>query len=140
MLKAVWIILVADITMSLDNILAVAGASGGNLFLLLFGLGLSIPLVVSASALISKLMEKFAIVMWIGAAILGKVGGEMMATDPVVAARVLLPLGLCETVTQGIAHPRRYVVWIAEIVCTAGVLGVALWMRRPTAKQSTRAG
>ena len=80
--SAVWLILVADITMSIDNVLAVAAASRGSLALLLFGLGLSIPLVVFTSNLLSKLMDRYPIIIWIGAAILGKVGGEMIVTDP----------------------------------------------------------
>ncbi|MCX5840007.1 MAG: YjbE family putative metal transport protein [Deltaproteobacteria bacterium] len=82
--QAVWIIVIADLTMSLDNVLAVAGASGGNLFLLIFGLGLSIPLVVFASNFLSRLMDRYPVVIYIGAAILGRVGGEMMMTDPIV--------------------------------------------------------
>lgn len=81
LVKAVWLILVADLIMSLDNVLAVAGACGGNFFLLVFGLGLSIPIVVFASALLSMLMEKYPIIIYIGAAILGKVGAEMMVGD-----------------------------------------------------------
>ncbi len=84
---AVWIILVADITMSLDNVLAVAGASNGNLYLLIFGLCLSIPIVIFASNLLSKLMEKYPIILYIGAAVLGRVGGEMMVTDPFIEMR-----------------------------------------------------
>jgi YjbE family integral membrane protein len=87
--QAVWMILVADVTMSLDNVLAVAGAARGHFGLLLFGLALSIPLVVFASNIISRLMAKYQIVVFIGAAILGKVGGEMMLTDTVVASRLL---------------------------------------------------
>jgi YjbE family integral membrane protein len=87
--QAVWMILVADITMSLDNVLAVAGAARGHFGLLLFGLALSIPLVVFASNMISKLMARYKIVVFLGAAILGKVGGEMMLTDAVVASRLL---------------------------------------------------
>jgi len=79
--SAVWLILVADITMSIDNVLAVAAASKGSFALLLFGLGLSIPLVVFTSNLLSKLMDRYPIIVWIGAAILGKVGGEMIVTD-----------------------------------------------------------
>ena len=79
--SAVWLILVADITMSIDNVLAVAAASKGSFGLLLFGLGLSIPLVVFTSGLLSKLMDRYSIIVWIGAAVLGKVGGEMIVTD-----------------------------------------------------------
>ena len=89
--QAVWLIMVADITMSTDNVLAVAGASKGSFALLIFGLGLSIPLVVFTSNLLSKLMDRFPIIMYIGAAILGKVGGEMILTDPYVQGFVVTP-------------------------------------------------
>jgi len=84
LLQAVKIIVIADITMATDNMLAVAGASHGNIFLLLFGLGLSIPFVVFTSNLLSMLMDKYPVIIYIGAAILGKVGGEMIITDPYV--------------------------------------------------------
>ena len=80
--QALWVILVADISMGIDNMLAVGAASHGNLFLLLFGLILSIPFVVFMSSLLSRMMERYPIILWIGAAILGRVGGEMMITDP----------------------------------------------------------
>lgn len=86
--QAIKIIVIADITMAVDNMLAVAGASHGNLFLLLFGLGLSIPFVVFTSGLLSMLMDKYPIIIYIGAAILGKVGGEMIITDPFVTDMV----------------------------------------------------
>ncbi len=81
---AIRIIIIADISMSLDNVLAVAAASKGYLFLLIFGLGLSIPIVMFASTLLSLLMDKYPIVVYLGAAVLGQVGGEMMVTDPFV--------------------------------------------------------
>ena len=80
--QALWIIIVADLSMGIDNMLAVGAASHGNLFLLLFGLILSIPMVVFMSTWLSKLMDRYPIILWIGAAVLGKVGGEMMITDP----------------------------------------------------------
>jgi len=82
--QAIKTIVIADISMSLDNMLAVGGASGGSLFLLLFGLGLSIPFIVLTSNLLSMLMDRYPIIIYIGAAILGKVGGEMIITDPAV--------------------------------------------------------
>jgi YjbE family integral membrane protein len=84
--SAIWYIMVADITMSTDNILAVAGTSKGNVALLIFGLGLSIPFVVFTSNLLSRIMDKYPVVVWIGAAILGRVGADMIITDPVVHA------------------------------------------------------
>ena len=80
--RAMWLILVADLTMSIDNILAVAAASKGNFFLLVFGLGLSIPFVVFTSGLLARLLDRFPILIYIGAGILGRVGGDMMITDP----------------------------------------------------------
>lgn len=82
--QAIRIIVIADIIMSTDNILAVAGACKGNLFLLLFGLTLSIPFVVFTSSLLSMLMDKYPIIVYIGAAVLGRVGAEMIMTDPFI--------------------------------------------------------
>jgi predicted tellurium resistance membrane protein TerC len=79
-------ILVADITMSTDNILAVAATSNGNIALLIAGLGLSISFVVFMSGFLSRVMDRYPVVIWVGAAILGQVGGDMMATDPWVDA------------------------------------------------------
>ncbi|HSO61978.1 MAG TPA: TerC family protein [Desulfobacterales bacterium] len=80
--QALWIIIVADLSMGIDNMLAVGAASHGNLFLLLFGLILSIPMVVLMSTWLAKLMDRYPIILWVGAAVLGKVGGQMMITDP----------------------------------------------------------
>ena len=105
--QAIWIIIIADISMSLDNVLAVAGASKGSGVLLLFGLGLSIPLVLFTSNIFSKIMDKYPSVIYIGAAILGGVGGEMIATDPFIAKLTLSP---------------KYLEIGAELVCTVGVV------------------
>jgi YjbE family integral membrane protein len=83
--KAISFIVVADITMSTDNVLAIAAASHGSLALLVFGLGLSIPLVVFTSTLLSRLMDRFPLIVYAGAAILGRVGAEMILTDTFVA-------------------------------------------------------
>ena len=97
-LRAIWFIVFADLTMSTDNILAVAGASRGHMGLIVFGLCLSIPLVVLSSNLLAVLMDRYPLTVYLGAAILGKVGGEMMVTDPLVA-RVLQPSpAVCYTV------------------------------------------
>ncbi len=82
--EAVGIILVADVIMSLDNILAIAGASGGNFYLVLFGLGLSIPLVVLTSSIFSRLIDKYPLILYMGIAILGRVAGEMIIKDPFI--------------------------------------------------------
>jgi len=119
--QAIWVIVVADITMSVDNVLAVAGASGGNLFLLIFGLGLSIPLVVFTSNLLSMLMDKYPIIIYIGAAILGRVGGEMMITDPFI---------------KEILHPTEFLQYGVEIFFTVGVIVAGkLWLRMQRQRQ-----
>ena len=80
---AVKTILIADLVMSLDNVIAVAAAAKGSLLLLILGLGISIPLVIFGSTLLLGLMERFPIIITIGAALLGWVAGEMMISDPV---------------------------------------------------------
>lgn len=114
-LQALWVIVVADLTMSVDNVLAVAGASKGNLFLLLFGLGLSIPFVVLTSSLLSLLMDKYPFIIYVGAGVLGKVGGEMIFTDPAVLEWIRMP----EPLLYGL-----------EAVFAVGVIAVGkLWVR-----------
>ncbi len=98
--QAVRIIVIADITMAVDNMLAVGGASHGNLFLLLFGLGLSIPFVVFTSNLLSMLMDRYPVIIYLGAAILGKVGGEMIITDPIMAT-ILTPTPVVQYSIEG---------------------------------------
>ena len=130
MWQAVWMIVVADITMSLDNVLAVAGASRGHFGLLLFGLALSIPLVVFASNLISRLMARFQIVVFIGAAILGKVGGEMILSDPVVAG-VLQPWWRGVTGAADAAKAYSRLQLGVEAVGFAAVFLIGWLRRRP---------
>jgi YjbE family integral membrane protein len=85
--KAMWFIIVADVTMSTDNILAVGALAKGNIALLLFGLGISIPLVIFASGLLATLMDKYVVIVYLGAALLGRVAGEMIMTDAFVVQR-----------------------------------------------------
>lgn len=79
--KAMWFILVAEVTMSTDNIIAVAAIAQGDLFLLLFGLSLSVPLVVFASGLLAKSMDNYPVIVYPGAALLGRVAGRMIMAD-----------------------------------------------------------
>ncbi len=85
---AVRTILVADLVMSLDNVLAVAAAARGNTPLLVIGLAVSIPLIVFGSTLVLKVMERFPVIIVAGAALLGWLAGEMMLTDPALRARL----------------------------------------------------
>ena len=90
LLQAIWYVVFADLTMSTDNILAIAGASNGEFSLILFGLCLSIPFVVFSSNLLADLMNRFPATIYLGAAILGKVGGDMILRDP-LSHRLLQP-------------------------------------------------
>jgi YjbE family integral membrane protein len=123
--QAVWIIIVADMSMGIDNMLAVGAASHGNLFLLLFGLVLSIPFVVFMSNLLSKLMNKYPIILWLGAGILGKVGGEMMITDPWV---------------NGLLNPPKWFEYVVMAFFVVFVCGLSKWlsMRRKAATCSVK--
>lgn len=87
MMAAIRTILIADLVMSLDNVLAVAAAAKGNLPLLVLGLLISIPLIVFGATLLTKVMERFPIIITIGAALLGFLAGEMLLTDPAVTTR-----------------------------------------------------
>jgi len=84
MAAAIKTILIADLVMSLDNVIAVAAAAKGSLALLIIGLGISIPLVIFGSTLLLKLMDRYPVIITIGAALLGWVAGEMAVTDPFI--------------------------------------------------------
>lgn len=81
---AVKTIIVADLVMSLDNVLGVAAAAKGNVPLLVIGLAISIPLIIYGSTLILKLMNRFPFIITLGGAVLGWVAGEMLISDPVI--------------------------------------------------------
>ena len=115
LVQAIRVIVIADISMSVDNMLAVAAASHGNLFLLLFGLGLSIPFVLLTSSLLSMLMDRYPFIIWLGAAVLGRVGAEMIMTDPFVV---------------NLLHPRDSVRYAVEASVAIGVIVVGKsWMK-----------
>jgi YjbE family integral membrane protein len=117
--RAMWFILIADVTMSLDNILAIAALAEGSLLLLLFGLGLSIPLVFVASGLLATLMDKYPVIVYIGAALLGRVAAHMIVTDAYIA----------RTFT-----PSAALRYLAEGLGVAGVLFAGWWMRRRSSR------
>ena len=82
--EVIWIIVLADLIMSLDNVLAISGAAHGDMVLVIFGVGLSIPLVIWGSGLLARLMARLWWIVDLGAAILGWVAGEMIVGDPVI--------------------------------------------------------
>lgn len=111
---AIRTIIVADFIMSLDNVLGVAAAAKGNTVLLVLGLGISIPLIIYGSQIILKLMERYPIIITVGAGLLGWVAGEMLVTDGTVADWV-----------DANAHILHYVV---PTLCTLAVILVGKWM------------
>ena len=86
--EAIGIIIVADLIMSLDNVLAVAATAHGDLRLVLFGIGLSIPIVICGSTLLARLMDRFRWIVWVGGGVLGWVAGELAVTDSLVEASI----------------------------------------------------
>ncbi len=83
---AVRVIVIADAVMSLDNVVAIAAASKGSALLVLFGLGLSIPLIMFGSTLVLAMLNRFPVLIWAGAAMLGFVAGQMIAAEFIAAA------------------------------------------------------
>ena len=78
------IVAIADIVMSLDNVIAVAAAANGSIPLLVLGLAISVPLIVAGAALIMALLTRLPALVWAGAGLLGWIAGEVMATDPAI--------------------------------------------------------
>lgn len=117
---AVKIIMIADISMSIDNVLAVAGASKGNAPLLWFGLGLSIPLVIFASSILSRLMQKYPIIVLLGSLLLGKIGGEMIVTDPFLL--------------NWLPH-NAWFHHVGGAIGVAFILGMSVWIKRRVARE-----
>jgi YjbE family integral membrane protein len=121
---AVKTIVVADFVMSLDNVIGVAGAAHGSLVLLLFGLAVSIPLIVWSSQLILHWMERFPVIVLLGAGLLGYVAGQMLFADPGMLA-LLPPLP----------------AWVGKVAGMVGAILVVVigrWLeRRILARQDT---
>jgi YjbE family integral membrane protein len=123
--RAVRIVVIADIVMSLDNVIAVAAVAKGQYVLLAIGLAISIPMVIAGSAIILALLERFPILVWGGAAILGWVAGDILASDPIfeslfpdvsaehleLAAEII---GALIVVTAGYVWRRRHHVSLEE--------------------------
>jgi YjbE family integral membrane protein len=133
LIKAIKTILIADLVMSLDNVIAVAAAAGGSIVLLILGLAISIPLVIFGSTLLLKLMERWPMIITIGAALLGFVAGEMAITDPAIGGWV--------KATFAHVNDRPVLAGVSlEILCglagAAFVVGLGLWLARRRAGEA----
>ncbi|MGV7213499.1 TerC family protein [Bradyrhizobium sp. UFLA05-112] len=140
--QAVQIVVVADIIMSLDNVIAVAAAANGSVPLLVLGLAISVPLIVAGAALIMALLSKLPILVWAGAALLGWIAGEVIATDPGVEPKLHAlsdgPVGVSlDTLLAGLRIPPQFAHGGAGAEYLCAVLGVIvvlvvgyIWRRR----------
>lgn len=144
---AVRIVAIADIIMSLDNVIAVAAAANGSLVLMMLGLAISIPMIVAGAALIMALLDRLPALIWLGAALLGWIAGEVIATDPGVApwlhrlldGHIALDLDTTSTIF-GFARHLRFGSEIGEL--TLAILGVivvlvvgSIWRKRALREQ-----
>ena len=115
--ESVWIIVVADITMSLDNVLAVAAAAHGDMLLVTLGIAMSVPIVVWGSGILAGLMNRYPWIIWAGGGLLGYVAGDMLLEDPLV-------VDWLGTVGPALEYP---VPGALAVVLT----GLGWWMARP---------
>ena len=110
LIGAIQTIIIADFVMSLDNALAIAAASKGSMFLVVFGLVVSVPIIIGGSAIILKMMERYPFIITLGAGLLGWLGGDLIANDKV--NETILPAIILQS------------PWIAAIAGAGFVVGV----------------
>lgn len=111
--QAIKTIIIADLVMSLDNVVGVAAAAKGNVPLLIFGLVISIPLIIFGSAVILKLMTRFPVIVTLGAALLGFVAGEMALSDPSIS---------------GWASQQHLLHTVAPLALAVAVVAIGKWV------------
>jgi YjbE family integral membrane protein len=116
LVSAIWTILIADLVMSLDNVMAVTAAAKGNLPLIIFGLVISIPLVIYGSQIIMRLIERMPLLVPAGGGLLGYIAGDLATDDPVVA--------------PWIESHAPMVDWLAPFIGIAIVVIPGLWLAR----------
>ncbi|MEG0923078.1 MAG: TerC family protein [Comamonas sp.] len=115
MMAAIRTILIADLVMSLDNVIAVAAAAQGNMVLLILGLAISIPMVIFGSTLMIKLMERFPVIVILGAGLIGWVGGETIMNDKLL---------------HGFVEASPVLHYVAAAAGAALVVGLGLWLQK----------
>ena len=141
LMSAIRTILVADLVMSLDNVIAVAAAAGGSVVLLVLGLAISIPLVVFGATLLVTLMDRFPVIITIGGGLIGWVAGEMLVTDPALEGWLT---GLGVVFVNGKPHLGPHLAGL-NLELLAGAIGVVivvalgLWLAKRKATNSPAA-
>jgi YjbE family integral membrane protein len=127
--RAVRVVVVANIVMSLDNVIAVAAAAKGNYLLLGLGLAVSIPIVIAGSALFLAILERFPVVVWGGGALLGWIAGGLLPEDPIVAPYVAGTTGVAFDTAYTWFGKSGHLKWdfeieLAQVIC--GILGAII--------------
>jgi YjbE family integral membrane protein len=112
LIGAIKTIIIADLVMSLDNVLGVAAAAKGSVPLLIFGLLISIPLIAWSSQLVLKMIDRFPFIIYAGGALLGYVAGEMLVS---------------ETLFSSLTEAQHYLHWLIPVLCALLVLAVGRW-------------
>ena len=119
LLGAIRTIIIADAVMSLDNVVAIAGAANDSISLVVIGLIISVPIIVWGSKIVMKLMDRFPIIITIGAGLLGWVSGEMAATDPIIKDWVNANM--------------HWLHWVAPAIGAIFVIAMGKWFAARTA-------
>jgi YjbE family integral membrane protein len=139
--KAVRTIAIADAVMSLDNVLAIAAAARGHFELFVFGLLLTIPLIIFGARMLSTILERYPILIWLGAALLGWIAGEMLLSDIAVLQwlQTAIPswvssVPVTETNPAGLA-PAKVPFYSAAVLGAAFVVGVAYMLKKKPVNQ-----
>jgi YjbE family integral membrane protein len=139
---AIRIVVIADIVMSLDNVIAVAAAANGQMSLLILGLAVSIPMIIAGAALIMMVLDRFPILIWLGATLLGWIAGDVIASDPAVQpllkrlldGQIALNLDATSAVFGVSPHfslDGDLIEYLASIVGAIGVLVLgSIWRKR----------
>lgn len=119
--QAVRIVALADVVMSLDNVIAIAAAAKGNPVLFIFGLAASVPMIVAGAALFMSLLTRFPLLVWAGAGLLGWIAGELIIHDPVIHDLAIQIVG---------AEALNNVTLLAAVAGVIIVIGIGGYIRR----------
>jgi predicted tellurium resistance membrane protein TerC len=125
------IVAVADIVMSLDNVLAIAAAAGGHTGLIILGLVISIPLVVFGATILTWLLDRLPILVWAGSALLGWVAGELIATEPVLQSYV-------QELASSLGVSVRVVTRSVEVLAAILVVAIGWFITRASARKTAK--
>jgi YjbE family integral membrane protein len=131
--EAVKIVAVADIVMSLDNVLAIAGAAGKHTDLIIVGLVISVPLVVFGATLLTWLLDRMPILVWAGAALLGWVAGELIATEPILQSSL-------QAVADSLGVSLKVLARSIEAFGAVLVVAVGWFITRASARRTAKEG